>query len=269
MPSTRLIVRGAPFSSSFKGNLNDLWQAMLNRLEVISPFGEVQLRIGGLKPTSNVGPWFKDGQKLYVWDETLKDYIPLDISDSLASVSTLVTSALSAYAKTADVNSALASGIATLNARIDALEGSVGSSGALLSVSQSTALPSGSLDSSSTTIDIPFNSVSYDTLSKFSAGRYTIPSDGVYRITYRFHTEVTSGSATSVSVLANLLKNGSGLGAASSGTSESGGYVAEVNFEGALVTGDQIFANVIVTADGGPVTVQVSPSNTSLTISKV
>lgn len=111
MPATRLIVRGSPIPPDFLGNLNDLWQAMLNRLEIISPFGEVNLRIGGLMPTTNVGPWL-NGKQWWVWDEATKTYVPLDVSASLPDINALIAAALTNYATQTYVNDQIAAAIA-------------------------------------------------------------------------------------------------------------------------------------------------------------
>jgi hypothetical protein len=33
--------------------------------------------VGAAQPTSNLGPWFKDGKELWVWDDVLATYIPV------------------------------------------------------------------------------------------------------------------------------------------------------------------------------------------------
>jgi len=105
-----MTVRGSAIPPDFVGNLNDLWQAMLNRLEIISPFGEVNLRIGGLMPTTNVGLWL-NGKQLWVWDEVTKAYIPLDVSASV-NITGSITTALIGYATEVYVNSQLAAAFA-------------------------------------------------------------------------------------------------------------------------------------------------------------
>lgn len=109
-----MIVRGSAIPPDFLGNLNDLWQAMLNRLEIISPFGEVNLRIGGLMPTTNVGLWL-NGKQLWVWDEATKTYIPLDVSASV-NVTGSITTALIGYATQAYVDSQIAAALAAASA---------------------------------------------------------------------------------------------------------------------------------------------------------
>jgi len=105
-----MTVRGSAIPPDFVGNLNDLWQAMLNRLEIISPFGEVNLRIGGLMPTTNVGLWL-NGKQLWVWDEVTKAYIPLDVSASV-NITGSITTALIGYATEVYVNSQIAAAFA-------------------------------------------------------------------------------------------------------------------------------------------------------------
>lgn len=82
---TRLILRFTPFPPGFQGDLSKYNRALIDRIEVLSPYAGLQWQIGGIKPTSNVGPWLNDLGQPFVWDETLKDYKPMDISLSLGS----------------------------------------------------------------------------------------------------------------------------------------------------------------------------------------
>lgn len=81
--ATRLIPQLAPFPPGFRGNLNKFAKAFVDRLVILLPDNGLQWIIGGIKPTSNQGPWLKDGQRPYVWDEDAKDYIPMILTDSL------------------------------------------------------------------------------------------------------------------------------------------------------------------------------------------
>jgi len=60
-----------------------LLQALLDSLEVLNPDGTVQIQLGGLEPTENIGLWFKDGTKPYVWNGS--GYVPADLSQSLTA----------------------------------------------------------------------------------------------------------------------------------------------------------------------------------------
>ena len=82
LKNTNLTIQMAPIPATFKGSPQDLAIQMLLRMKILSPSGSNFIFIGDTEPTSNVGPWLKDGTKWYVWSDTLNQYIPLDISDS-------------------------------------------------------------------------------------------------------------------------------------------------------------------------------------------
>jgi len=79
---TNLFLQGAPLPQGFRGTPQQWYEAMLERIRIVAPFGFSTVVIGTLKPTSNQGPWLKDGVSWYVWDEDAADYVPLDISAS-------------------------------------------------------------------------------------------------------------------------------------------------------------------------------------------
>lgn len=107
----RLVVRFTPFPPGFQGDLSKYNRALIDRVEVLSPFAGLQWVIGGIKPTSNVGPWLNDLGQPFVWDETLKDYVPMDMSLSLAELTGRVT-ALEALSSTYDTPAARDAAIA-------------------------------------------------------------------------------------------------------------------------------------------------------------
>jgi len=82
LKATNLTIQMAPIPATFKGNPQDLAVAMLQRMKILSPSGSSFIFEGDTKPTSNVGPWLKGGTQWYVWDYTINDYVPLDISPS-------------------------------------------------------------------------------------------------------------------------------------------------------------------------------------------
>jgi hypothetical protein len=81
---TSLLVQMSPLSPTFKGSPQDLATEMIRRMKILSPSGTNFIFIGDTAPSSNVGPWLKDGTKWYVWDEATKQYVPLDVSDSVS-----------------------------------------------------------------------------------------------------------------------------------------------------------------------------------------
>src|SRR6185437_3034536 len=77
----RFVIEGAPLPVNFRGTPQQLFDAILDRIEVQ---GEGDLiTISDTAPAGNQGPWLKGGTKWYVWDETSSSYIPLDVSDSI------------------------------------------------------------------------------------------------------------------------------------------------------------------------------------------
>jgi hypothetical protein len=83
---TGLVIQGAPLPPNFRGTPQQLFESMLDRMEIVSPFGITSFVIGPNKPAYNAGPWLKNGTMWYVWSDDDADYIPLDITDSQKAV---------------------------------------------------------------------------------------------------------------------------------------------------------------------------------------
>jgi hypothetical protein len=79
---TSLFIQAAPLPATFRGTPNDFLAAMVKRMKILSPNGTNFIFIGDTEPTSNVGPWLKNGTQWWVWDDSIKRYVPLDISAS-------------------------------------------------------------------------------------------------------------------------------------------------------------------------------------------
>lgn len=80
--ATNLYIQASPIPATFKGTPNDLYSEMIKRMRILSPSGTNFIFIGDTMPTSNVGPWLKNGTQWYVWDANTKTYVPQDISAS-------------------------------------------------------------------------------------------------------------------------------------------------------------------------------------------
>jgi hypothetical protein len=81
--TTSLVIKAAPLPSNFRGDPQAFFEAIVARMKIVAPFGFTSFIDGGAEPSSNEGPWFKDGSKCYVWSDDDAKYVPLDISDSL------------------------------------------------------------------------------------------------------------------------------------------------------------------------------------------
>jgi hypothetical protein len=82
LKNTNLVISAAPLPATFKGTPQDLFSAMVSRMQILSPNGANFIFVGDVEPTSNVGPWLKGGTQWYVWNSTLSRYVPVDISAS-------------------------------------------------------------------------------------------------------------------------------------------------------------------------------------------
>lgn len=79
---TNLVVQAAPLPPNFRGTPQQFFEAIVDRMEIVSPFGFTYFISGPNKPSSNQGPWLKDGTQWWVWSDDAADYIPLDITES-------------------------------------------------------------------------------------------------------------------------------------------------------------------------------------------
>lgn len=82
LQNTNLIFQVAPIPQNFDGTPAELVEQLVLRSKIVSPTGTNFIYTGDTEPTSNVGPWLKGGTQWYVWDESLKRYVPQDISES-------------------------------------------------------------------------------------------------------------------------------------------------------------------------------------------
>jgi len=95
--NTSYFLKLAPLPPSFVGTPQQFAEALVARLRITAPFGITTFLIGGSKPTSNGGPWLKDGNQWWVWDDNAADYVPLDISASTSPVYVISETAPSVF----------------------------------------------------------------------------------------------------------------------------------------------------------------------------
>jgi hypothetical protein len=82
LTNTNLLIQMSQIPATFTGTPNDLAGEMVRRMRIVSPSGAFFIFIGDTEPTSNVGPWLKNGTQWWVWDDDTKRYVPLDITQS-------------------------------------------------------------------------------------------------------------------------------------------------------------------------------------------
>jgi hypothetical protein len=84
LQDTPLFLERAPLPATFSGTPDELGEEIIKRTKIKSPSGINFIYVGESEPTSNVGPWLKDGNKWYVYSESIKRYVPADVSDSVS-----------------------------------------------------------------------------------------------------------------------------------------------------------------------------------------
>lgn len=82
LQDTNLLLQVAPLPATFRGDPNEFLKAIIQRAKIVSPTGIQFIFVGDVEPTSNVGPWLKNGTQWWVFDPDIKRYVPLDISAS-------------------------------------------------------------------------------------------------------------------------------------------------------------------------------------------
>jgi hypothetical protein len=80
---TNLVIVAAQLPPDFRGNPQEFFEALVERMEIQSPQGTSFFVVGDSEPSSNVGPWLKGGTQWWVFDINQGQYVPLDISASL------------------------------------------------------------------------------------------------------------------------------------------------------------------------------------------
>lgn len=82
---TNLYIQASPLPVTFTGTPQDLYTEMVKRMKILSPGGANFIFTGDIEPSSNVGPWLKNGNQWYVFSPDLKRYVPISLTDSLVA----------------------------------------------------------------------------------------------------------------------------------------------------------------------------------------
>jgi hypothetical protein len=69
-------VQIAPLDPAFRGTPQDLVDAIEERITIETDENAAVIATGSTAPTSNIGPWLKDGNTWYVWNELTGSYVP-------------------------------------------------------------------------------------------------------------------------------------------------------------------------------------------------
>lgn len=77
----KITIEADPLPTNFAGTPQEFLEALVDRLRI--SLDQVGFVISDTQPTSNEGPWLKDGKQIWVWDEGQSSYVPLDVSASV------------------------------------------------------------------------------------------------------------------------------------------------------------------------------------------
>lgn len=84
--TTNLVIVAAQLPPDFKGNPQQFFEALVERMSIQSPQGTSFFVVGDSEPSSNVGPWLNTSGGVgswFVFDVNQGRYVPIDISPSL------------------------------------------------------------------------------------------------------------------------------------------------------------------------------------------
>lgn len=82
LSDTNLLLQIGKLPLSFRGTPQKLVDEILRRAKIVSPSGVSFIFTGDVEPTSNVGPWFRTDGSIFVFDESISRYVPLNIDES-------------------------------------------------------------------------------------------------------------------------------------------------------------------------------------------
>lgn len=206
--------------------------AMVARLSIQSDESFSLFTIGSTAPTSNVGPWLKDGITWYVWDSVTGSYVPEILTyQSLRYVAsdTPPSSAIytfwiklvagkavgiyyysggawkdvyedkfATYSTTTQMNSAIAAAVAGLTLAAKKYPASA----------QLTAPQTIAIDGAYHKVLFNSGFINPDSAYDSANSKYVCPVDGIYRVTSNLQVNNSGGTASAMELGITVAKNG-------------------------------------------------------------
>lgn len=83
---TNLRIVAAQLPPDFSGTPAELFKAFVERLQILSASGSNSFVTGDVEPPNNQGPWLKNGNQWWVFSDSAKKYVPLDVSASITAL---------------------------------------------------------------------------------------------------------------------------------------------------------------------------------------
>lgn len=280
--------RASPLPSQFKGTPQQLLDAMVARLSIE---GQDELSFfvtGSVAPTSDVGPWLKNGVTWYVWDVVTGSYIPEIIEfRSLRYIASQTAPDQAIYTFWIELDAmgkAIAIKYYSGGAWKDVYEDKFAA--VPTNASQTAAIAAQAvLDSAARNqypfrahkqaanqtytagtgdVQIVFDFEDFDPSSKFAANAFVAPATGFYKVKGSAYISLASGTPTGIDRQLKIRKNGFAVTRKNIQVNDiTGGATVEVSDLVSLTIGDSVDIVVnIVTTGASTWTILADSTNT-------
>jgi hypothetical protein len=262
-----VVFRNSPLPSNFRGTPQAFADALTARLALYTN-GALSLFVSGnSEPTSDEGPWLKDGITWWVWNATTGSYIPQPLEpESLKYVAQAEEPDPDVYTFWIQLSSSDGSPQAIKyyynNAWVDiyattfaTFATTVQLSAAIAAINQqpfkgTKSVPEIVTGNSDTTVTL---AETYDPSGVFDNSVFVAPVDGYYTFNFKAAISLNSGTPTGISIIAQLLKNGTVIPGSpdyDAFDDETGGRTLGTGVDVQLVAGDQVSLNVQISSTG-------------------
>ncbi len=278
--------RASPLPSNFRGTPQQIMDAMVARLSIVSE-EEFSLFVSGpTAPTSNVGPWLKNGITWYVWDNSTGSYIPEVLEfQSLRFVASQAAPSQALYTFWIELDGAgkaqaikYYSGGAwkdvyedkfALYSTTTQMDAAIANSVLGERVNYSTIASTGGTQT--VQVDTFLHKLEYNNEIADPDGvydpalfRFTAVQKGIYFVTAKIQVDNDTADATSMGLALRLGKNGSAALPVCNGATAVASPPGDrwfLNFAGMIEIGSTDYLEVFLSGDDGTNTGQVTASN--------
>ncbi len=292
-----VVFRGSPLPNGWTGTPQEFLDAIVARLSIEAQSDISFFVSGAVAPTSDEGPWIKNGITWYVWDTVTGAYIPqviefeslkyiassvapdqnkytfwikLDGSGQATSIQYYYSGAwhdiyegvLALYYTKSEVDAFFAPTVAGKKQIdwtnvINKPANGTASFRAISGSSQTQVFAGAGTIST----DLVFGSETFDPSGVFSSSTFTAPSDGIYLFELSVNLEVTAGTPTGNTSIASIRVNGSDYDSDVTQDTTLSDKILKVTSLINMTVGQTVTARVETTISGGSGTWSIQSGN--------
>jgi len=287
MSTVPVTFKASPLPQNFAGTPQQLQDAIVARLSIEPQNAIAFFSTGSVAPSSNTGPWLKNGITWYVWDVGTGAYVPETLeSQSLAYIAQMaapdpaiytfwivldgsgVAQSIKTYSGGAwnDVYASTFANIYTKSQTDAAIAAAVAagqnagsaSFGVVMTASQNIVFAA----PGEQTPQLVWGTEQYDPDSVFSGNVFAAPKTGLYTFKLSAYLSVTAGAPTGNSIALNLTLNGNPAATALQDTSSANARIISLCKDLQLNAGDLVGGSIDITVGGstGTWTVNSTPA---------